>query len=116
MSIKESPDTSCRISAIGNSGARSPGPTGWPVPGCSGGGGGEGRSGITLYHWRGISDSSRVILVRSVTTALPLTWKILSRTLRLMTNAATGVCRTAGTVRHVTAQRLFGQPQLLTVG
>jgi hypothetical protein len=31
-----------------------------------------------LYHWRGISDSSRVILVRSLTTALPLAWKILS--------------------------------------
>src|SRR5579862_255164 len=71
MSIKESPDTSCRISAIGNSGARSPGPTGWPVPGCSGGGGGTGRSGITLYHCRGISDSSSVILVRSVTTGPP---------------------------------------------
>src|SRR6266404_4750655 len=55
------------MSAIGNSGARSSGPTGWSVPGCSGGGGGEGRSGITLYHWRGISDSSSVILVRSAT-------------------------------------------------
>src|SRR6266566_2297309 len=58
------------MSSIGNSGARSSGPTGWSVPGCSGGGGGEGRSGITLYHWRGISDSSSVILVRSVTTNL----------------------------------------------
>src|SRR5712691_9032098 len=57
------------MSSIGNSGARSSGPTGCSVPGCSGGGGGAGRSGITLYHWRGISDSSRVILVRSLTTA-----------------------------------------------
>src|SRR5216683_8377956 len=56
------------MSSIGNSGARSSGPTGCSVPGCSGGGGGAGRSGITLYHWRGISDSSRVNLVRSVTT------------------------------------------------
>src|SRR5579859_1971729 len=60
------------MSCIGNSGARSSGPTGWPVPGCSGGGGGAGRSGMTLYHWVGISDSSRVILVRSLTTALLL--------------------------------------------
>src|ERR1700736_6730429 len=60
------------MSSIGNSGARSSGPTGWSVPGCSGGGGGAGRSGITLYHWRGISDSSRVILVRSVIAASDL--------------------------------------------
>src|SRR6266581_4622583 len=58
------------MSSIGNSGARSSGPTGWSVPGCSGGGGGAGRSGITLYHGRGISDSSSVILVRSGTTNL----------------------------------------------
>ena len=44
---------------MGNSGARSSGPTGWCVPGCSGGGGGTGRSGTMLYHWVGISDSSR---------------------------------------------------------
>src|SRR5580700_7212292 len=65
--MKESVATSWRMSSIGNSGARSSGPTGWSVPGCSGGGGGVGRSGITLYHWRGISDSSSVILVRSAT-------------------------------------------------
>src|SRR5260370_15222973 len=69
MSTYGSPVTSWRISSIGNSGARSSGPTGCCVPGCSGGGGGAGRSGMTLYHWRGISDSSSVILVRSVTTA-----------------------------------------------
>src|SRR5580704_2227384 len=66
------------MSSIGNSGARSSGPTGWSVPGCSGGGGGAGRSGITLYHWRGISDSSSVILVRAVTTASDLRWEQLS--------------------------------------
>src|SRR5580692_521432 len=65
--MKESVATSWRMSSIGNSGARSSGPTGWPVPGCSGGGGGEGRSGITLYHCRGISDSSSVIFVCSLT-------------------------------------------------
>src|SRR5215469_15372700 len=57
------------MSSIGNSGARSSGPTGWSVPGCSGGGGGAGKSGITLYHCVGISDSSRMIFVRSVTMA-----------------------------------------------
>src|SRR5580698_6543286 len=71
MSIKESVDTSCLMSSIGNNGARSCGPTGSPVPGCNGGGGGEGRSGITLYHCRGISDSSSTIFVRSATTPPP---------------------------------------------
>ena len=47
------------ISAIGNSGASASGPTGSWVPGCSGGGGGAGRSGMMLYHSRGISDSWR---------------------------------------------------------
>ena len=61
-----SPDTSCPISAIGNSGARSSGPTGSWVAGCSGGGGGAGRSGTRLYHRVGIDASSSRILVRSV--------------------------------------------------
>ena len=77
--MKRSVATSWRMSSIGNSGARSSGPIGWSVPGCSGGGCGEGRSGTTLYHWRGISDSSRVILVRSSTTASSCEY--LSRTL-----------------------------------
>jgi hypothetical protein len=64
-----SPLTSCRISACGNSGARSSGPTGCPVPGCSGGGGGAGRSGITLYHWVGMSDSSSRYFVLSAMAA-----------------------------------------------
>src|SRR5215468_4293019 len=55
-------ETSCSISAIGNSGASASGPTGSRVPGCSGGGGGEGRSGTTLYHCRGSSDSCRTYL------------------------------------------------------
>src|ERR1700722_9548957 len=54
-----SPETSCAISAFGNNGARSSGPTGCRVPGCSGGGGGDGRSAMMLYHCRGISDSCR---------------------------------------------------------
>src|SRR6185437_13263868 len=72
MSTYGSPVTSWRISSIGNSGARSSGPTGWPVPGCSGGGGGAGRSGMMLYQALGIWDSSRMNLVRSDTGAPPL--------------------------------------------
>src|SRR5690554_3709259 len=60
--------TSCMISAIGNNGARSSGPTGFCVPGCSTGGSGRGRSGTMLYHARGISDSSRTYLVCSLST------------------------------------------------
>src|SRR6266516_669090 len=55
-------ETSCSISAIGNSGVSASGPTGSRVPGCSGGGGGAGRSGMTLYHCRGRSDSCRTYL------------------------------------------------------
>src|SRR5262252_1088418 len=62
MAICRSGETSCAISAAGNSGARSSGPTGWRVPGWSGGGGGDGRSAMTLYHCRGISDSCRTYL------------------------------------------------------
>src|SRR5216684_7797723 len=84
MSTYGSAVTSWRMSSIGNSGARSSGPTGCSVPGCSGGGGGAGRSGITLYHWRGISDSSRVILVRSLTTASDLQSNIFSEPYALL--------------------------------
>src|SRR6476646_1930303 len=55
--------TSCPIRSIGNSGARSSGPTGRRVPGCSGGGGGTGRSARRLYHRVGSSDSSSTIFV-----------------------------------------------------
>ena len=59
-------ETSCRIRSIGNSGARSSGPTGWPVPGCSTGGGGVGRSCSTLYQRVGISlSSSRILCCRT---------------------------------------------------
>src|ERR687888_206155 len=63
ISIRGSAETSWAISAIGKSGARSAGPIGWPVPGCSTGGGGEGRPGTMLYQWVGRSRSSRRILV-----------------------------------------------------
>src|SRR5713226_2944004 len=53
------------ISAIGKSGARSSGPTGSPVPGCSTGCGALGMSARTLYQRRGISDSSSRNLVCS---------------------------------------------------
>src|SRR5690349_2887900 len=58
MSTYCSVATSWRISSIGNNGARSSSPTGCPVPGCSTGGGGVGRSCSTLYQRVGISLSS----------------------------------------------------------
>src|SRR5439155_13532193 len=54
------------ISAIGNSGARSAGPIGWPVPGCSTGGAGVGRSAWMLYHDVGIWASVRMYLTVSM--------------------------------------------------
>src|SRR3954471_22206138 len=54
MSIVGAPVISCSISAIGNSGARSSGPTGSLVPGCNGGCSGSGRSGSALYQAVGI--------------------------------------------------------------
>src|SRR3954468_20212069 len=62
MSTYRSVVISCRMRSIGNSGARSSGPTGCRVPGCSGGGGGLGRSGTTLYHCVGSWGSSSWIL------------------------------------------------------
>ena len=53
--MKRSRLTSCLISSIGNSGARSAGPIGWRVPGCSTGGSGRGRSAWMLYHRVGIA-------------------------------------------------------------
>src|SRR5690349_11262421 len=69
MSTYLSVVTSWAIRSFGNSGARSSGPTGSFVPGCSTGGGGLGRSASRLYHWRGSSDSSRRILVGSAMRA-----------------------------------------------
>src|SRR5579875_177561 len=57
--------------SVGKRGARSSGPTGWRVAGCSGGGGGEGRSGTRLYHRVGNSDSGRVYLVCSLVIGPP---------------------------------------------
>ena len=53
------------ISAIGKSGARSSGPSGFSVPGCSTGGSGFGRSACRLYQNFGILDSSRTYLTVS---------------------------------------------------
>ena len=58
-------DTSCAMRSIGKIGARSSGPTGCPVPGCNGGGGGVGRSWRMLYQRVGISSSSSRTLWRS---------------------------------------------------
>src|SRR3954453_3253122 len=47
------------MSAIGNNGARSSGPTGCLVPGCSGGCNGSGRWGTTLNHASGTRSDDR---------------------------------------------------------
>src|SRR6185369_12870868 len=69
ISIHRSRLTSCLISSIGKRGARSWGPMGSPVPGCSGGASGVSRSAWMLYHLVGMSLSSRTILVRDVSDA-----------------------------------------------
>ncbi len=58
ISMCRSVETSCAISAIGKSGARSSGPIGWCVPGCNGGASGSGRSAAMLYHEVGMRSSS----------------------------------------------------------
>ena len=74
MSTYRSLVTSCSISAIGNSGARSSGPTGCPVPGCSTGGGGAGRSAAMLYQRVGMSVlvEQDLVLARGGHVALPI--------------------------------------------
>src|SRR5438270_11711875 len=65
--IVRSVATSCAISAIGNSGSRSAGPTGCRVPGCSTGSGGRGRSATMLYHSFGSRlSSSRYFTVSDI--------------------------------------------------
>ena len=54
------------ISSIGNSGARSAGPTGCSVPGCSTGGAATGRSAARLYQYFGMRVSSSRYLTVSV--------------------------------------------------
>src|ERR687885_487894 len=61
--------TSCRISSIGKSGARSSGPTGSPVPGGGTGSGAGGMSARMLYQRRGSRDSSSRNLVCSKVSA-----------------------------------------------
>src|SRR3990170_7018746 len=66
MSIQRSPLTSCLISSMGKSGAKSCGPMGCPVPGCITGAGGVLRSAWMLYHLVGMSFSvSTYLVVRS---------------------------------------------------
>src|SRR6266540_4576296 len=66
IGISRSVETSCAISAIGKSGARSAGPIGFPVPGCNTGAGGDGRSAKMLYQCVGMSFSSNRNFVRSL--------------------------------------------------
>src|SRR5215213_5547372 len=70
MSIHSSVLTSCMISDSGNSGARSAGPTGSLVPGCSGGSGcmpAFAIDGMMLNHAVGISSCDRSNRVCSLT-------------------------------------------------
>src|SRR3984893_9561189 len=71
ISIVRSDDTSCSISATGNSGSRSCGPTGRNVPGCSTGSGGRGKSATMLYQSFGILDSSSRYLTVSGISSSP---------------------------------------------
>ena len=66
ISTSRSVLTSCMISDIGNSGARSSGPSGCSVPGCSTGGGGLGKSATMLYQDFGIWVSSSRYFTLSV--------------------------------------------------
>ena len=59
------------ISAMGKSGARSSGPTGCSVPGCSGGGSGTGRSAMMLYQALGMR-SSPIMILRVPSATRPL--------------------------------------------
>src|SRR5438105_1586787 len=70
ISIQRARLTSCLISSIGKSGARSCGPIGWPVPGCRTGGAGDLKSAWMLYHFVGMSFSSRRNFVRVLSVAL----------------------------------------------
>src|SRR5262245_23486358 len=70
MATSRSCVTSCSISAIGKSGARSSGPRGFSVPGWSTGGSGFGRSAWMLYHRAGRRDSSSTYFTGSVMAAL----------------------------------------------
>src|SRR5512141_1102843 len=59
IGISRCADTSCSIKGMGNSGVRSSGLTGLPVPGWSTAAGGFGMSAMTLYQVFGISESLR---------------------------------------------------------
>src|SRR5512141_250833 len=76
MGISRCADTSCSIRGMGNSGARSSGLTGLPVPGWSTAAGGFGMSAMTLYQVFGISESLRrnFTLIASSPLRLGLPW------------------------------------------
>src|SRR2546423_13135210 len=80
MSMYRSCETSCLISSIGNSGARSAGPIGCLLPGCMGGLPGKGRSAWMVYQRVGISRSSSTIRVAaagaSILMGLLLPWSL----------------------------------------
>src|SRR3972149_11802006 len=74
MGMYRSVDTSCSRRAMGNSGASASGPMGLWVAGWMGGGSGEGRSALTLYHCVGICFSSSTYLYWLMALLLLLGW------------------------------------------
>src|SRR5512141_224816 len=80
IGISRCEDTSCSISGMGNSGARSSGLTGLRVPGWSTAAGGFGMSAMTLYQVFGISESLRrnFTLIASSPLCLGLPWNVPS--------------------------------------
>src|SRR4051812_5607827 len=101
MSTHRSVETSWRMSAIGKSGARSSGPIGWPVPGCSGGCAGLGMSAAMLYQRRGSSGSGGTIFVSSLETTFHR-WHHrhgMHRVLWLVALAAVGAAHGAAVAR-----------------
>ena len=70
ISISRSWLTSCMIRPIGNSGARSSGPSGFSVPGCSGGAIGLGRSAAMLYQARGMRFCGRLYWMVSIPNSI----------------------------------------------
>src|SRR5262249_51917800 len=108
ISIQRSWLTSCLISSIGNNGARSCGPIGLPVPGCSTGGAGDLKSAWMLYHFDGMSFSSRRNFVRFLSVALAAIPALLAETSRAATlsqSSRRGVQRSPPVLPHEARDR-----------
>ena len=108
MSISRSVETSCMISDIGKSGARSSVPTGLSVPGCRTGGGGEGRSAVRLYQHFGNRVSS--------STAYLTSWFMMAPSSRSSTSWSSRAMLTLGPTTDRLVRPAGGQPQSEAAG